>query len=107
MNVGDAGLEIRVRQGAGNRFDVGVASGIQDLDGRRMDAFQQEELDLAFVEGGLAHARRGRLARNPRGRAMKREGDASMVRCSMQPSWLLHQKRVSPVGAHSGTCQKL
>ena len=54
VHIGDARLELGVRQGAGQVLDAGVARGLEHLDRRRMDAFEQEELDLAFVEGGLA-----------------------------------------------------
>jgi hypothetical protein len=56
-----------------------------------MDAFEQKELDLALVEGGLAHG-------SPGDGPEKTEGDASMVQCSKQPLPAMPLKRVSPSG---------
>jgi hypothetical protein len=59
VHVGNAGLELGLRQRAGKRLDVRIARGPQHFDGRGMDAFEQKELDLALVEGGLAHGSPG------------------------------------------------
>jgi hypothetical protein len=76
VHVGDLCLQLRVGQRARQRLDVGVAGGAQHLHGRGMDTFEQEELDLAFVERGFAA--HGGLAEGPgRGDKLgqKREGD--------------------------------
>ncbi|MCY1378517.1 hypothetical protein D9M69_661590 [compost metagenome] len=54
VHVGDLGLEFGVGQRTRQRLDVGVAGGAQHLHGRGVDAFEQKELDPAFVEGGFA-----------------------------------------------------
>ena len=49
MRVGDLGLELVVGQGAGQAFDLAVARRAQHVDGRRVDAFEQQEADLVLV----------------------------------------------------------
>ena len=53
MRVGHFGQQLIAFQRAGQAFDVGVARRVQHLDGRRVNAFEQQELDLVFVSGGF------------------------------------------------------
>ena len=56
MHVGEFGLELFTLQRLGQCFDLAVTGRTQRLDGGGMDALQHQKLDLAFVQGGLAHA---------------------------------------------------
>jgi hypothetical protein len=38
--------------------NAGVTGGLEDVDGGLVDAFEKKELDLALVEGSLAHLRK-------------------------------------------------
>ncbi|RMO18330.1 hypothetical protein ALQ47_05251 [Pseudomonas cichorii] len=58
MGVGNLFLELGFRQRLGVILDAGVAGGLQDVNGGLVDAFEKKELDLALVEGSLAHLRK-------------------------------------------------
>src|SRR3990167_7600381 len=53
MRVGDLGQQLVVGQGAGQALDLAVARRAKHLDGRGVDALQQQEADLVLVDGGL------------------------------------------------------
>jgi len=56
MCVGDPGIEFVARQSAGQALDLGVARSLQHLDGRRMNALQQEKLNPGLVDRRFDHA---------------------------------------------------
>jgi len=55
MNVGQLGFQLLALERLGHGFDLRVPRAADHFECRRMDAFQQKELDFAFVEGSLAH----------------------------------------------------
>ncbi|KPX97577.1 Uncharacterized protein ALO61_05256 [Pseudomonas savastanoi pv. nerii] len=56
--VGDLFFQFGFRQRLGVVLDAGVAGCLEDVDSGLMDAFEKKELDLALVEGSLAHLRK-------------------------------------------------
>ena len=58
VGIGDLFLQLRIRQGAGEVFDVAVPGGLEDVHGGLVDAFEEKELDLALIERSLAHLRK-------------------------------------------------
>src|SRR5690606_32046006 len=55
VRIFDTGFQLVIRQGCFQILNVGVAGRMQCVERRLVYAFQQKELDLAFIEGGLSH----------------------------------------------------
>ncbi len=58
MGVGDLFFQFGFRQRLGVVLDAGVTGCLEDVDSGLVDAFEKKELDLALVEGSLAHLRK-------------------------------------------------
>ncbi|KPW25720.1 Uncharacterized protein ALO83_04859 [Pseudomonas cannabina pv. alisalensis] len=58
VSVGDLFLQLGFRQRLGVVLDAGIAGCLEDVDSGLMNAFEKKELDLALVEGSLAHLRK-------------------------------------------------
>src|SRR5476649_1214748 len=58
VSVGDLFLKFGFRQRLGVVLDVAVTGSLEDVDRGLVDAFEKKELDLALVEGSLAHLRK-------------------------------------------------
>jgi hypothetical protein len=112
MHVGHALLQVLLRQGPGQGLDAGVACPTQHFDCRWVNAFEQKELDLAFVEGGLAHTLGGSPDRNFRRRQQYlKNGRGMLAWCGAastpQQPRSPDAKRVSPSSGAPPRCHKM
>ncbi len=55
VHVGDLALELLALQGAGQRLDLGITRRLQHLERGRVDALEQQELDLRFIQRCFGH----------------------------------------------------
>ena len=57
IGVRDGLDQFRLGERLRMRFDPGITVGAESFDGARVDAFEQQDLDFALVEGGFVHER--------------------------------------------------